>query len=40
VAVAKAAGERKSDLAKGFGISRDTVYAYLRPPVATGRSTA
>jgi len=25
-----AAGERKSDLAKAFGISRETVYSYLR----------
>jgi DNA invertase Pin-like site-specific DNA recombinase len=25
-----AAGERKSALAKEFGVSRDTVYAYLR----------
>jgi hypothetical protein len=30
-----AAGERKSALAKEFGISRETVYAYLRPVGAT-----
>ena len=33
-----AAGEQKSALAKEFGISRETVYTYLRPP-ATGPST-
>lgn len=35
-----AAGEKKSSLAKAFGVSRDTVYAYLRsvsmPPSAAG----
>lgn len=31
-----AAGERKSALAKEFGISRETVYSYLRPAVVTG----
>ncbi len=31
-----AAGERKSMLAKEFGISRETVYSYLRNPVAAG----
>ncbi|WUE13168.1 helix-turn-helix domain-containing protein [Nonomuraea sp. NBC_00507] len=31
-----AAGERKSTLAKDFGISRETVYSYLRPITATG----
>jgi len=31
-----AAGERKSALAKEFGISRETVYSYLRPSVVTG----
>jgi DNA invertase Pin-like site-specific DNA recombinase len=30
------AGERKSVLAKDFGISRETVYAYLRPVAVTG----
>ena len=27
-----ALGERKTDLAREFGISRETVYCYLRPP--------
>jgi DNA invertase Pin-like site-specific DNA recombinase len=31
-----AAGERKSALAKEFGISRETVYSYLRPVPVTG----
>lgn len=31
-----AAGERKSALAAEFGISRETVYSYLRAPAATG----
>jgi DNA invertase Pin-like site-specific DNA recombinase len=31
-----AAGERKSVLAREFGISRETVYSYLRPVAATG----
>jgi DNA invertase Pin-like site-specific DNA recombinase len=31
-----AAGERKSALAKEFGISRETVYSYLRPAAVTG----
>jgi DNA invertase Pin-like site-specific DNA recombinase len=31
-----AAGERKSVLAKEFGISRDTVYSYLRPTTVPG----
>jgi DNA invertase Pin-like site-specific DNA recombinase len=31
-----AAGERKSALAKEYGISRETVYSYLRPVVAAG----
>ncbi|MGF6887022.1 DNA invertase Pin-like site-specific DNA recombinase [Nocardia sp. GAS34] len=31
-----AAGERKSVLAKEFGISRETVYSYLRAETATG----
>jgi DNA invertase Pin-like site-specific DNA recombinase len=31
-----AAGERKSALAKEFGISRDTVYSYLRPAAVAG----
>lgn len=31
-----AAGERKSLLAKEFGISRETVYSYLRTPAAAG----
>jgi DNA invertase Pin-like site-specific DNA recombinase len=31
-----AAGERKSSLAKEFGISRETVYSYLRPAAVTG----
>lgn len=35
-----AAGERKSGLAAEFGISRETVYAYLRPATATGAPTA
>jgi DNA invertase Pin-like site-specific DNA recombinase len=30
-----AAGERKADLAREYGISRETVYAYLRPAAAT-----
>ena len=30
-----AAGEPKSTLAKEFGISRETVYAYLRPSTVT-----
>lgn len=30
-----AAGERKSTLAKEFGISRETVYSYLRPAAVT-----
>jgi DNA invertase Pin-like site-specific DNA recombinase len=30
-----AAGERKSALAKEFGISRETVYSYLRPAAVT-----
>ena len=30
------AGERKSALAKEYGISRETVYSYLRPTAATG----
>jgi DNA invertase Pin-like site-specific DNA recombinase len=32
LAARAAAGERKSDLAKAFGISRETVYSYLRTP--------
>jgi DNA invertase Pin-like site-specific DNA recombinase len=37
-----AAGERKSLLAKEYGISRETVYAYLRPATtaATRAATA
>ncbi|MEV0217847.1 recombinase family protein [Micromonospora sp. NPDC050695] len=35
-----AAGERKSTLAAEYGISRETVYAYLRPTTAAGASTA
>ncbi|MGX6607992.1 recombinase family protein [Micromonosporaceae bacterium Da 78-11] len=37
-----AAGERKSALAAEYGISRETVYAYLRPATtaATGAATA
>lgn len=31
-----AAGERKSMLATEFGISRETVYSYLRPVAVTG----
>ena len=31
-----AAGEKKSALAKEFGISRETVYSYLRPAAVTG----
>lgn len=31
-----AAGERKSALAKEFGISRETVYSYLRPATVAG----
>ena len=31
-----AAGERKSVLAREFGISRETVYSYLRPAAVTG----
>jgi DNA invertase Pin-like site-specific DNA recombinase len=31
-----AAGERKTALAKEFGISRETVYSYLRPAAVTG----
>ncbi|WP_261562599.1 recombinase family protein [Frankia tisae] len=31
-----AAGERKSDLARAFGISRETVYTYLRTTAAAG----
>jgi DNA invertase Pin-like site-specific DNA recombinase len=31
-----AAGEKKSTLAREFGISRETVYSYLRPLTATG----
>jgi DNA invertase Pin-like site-specific DNA recombinase len=31
-----AAGERKSALAKEFGISRETVYSHLRPAAITG----
>jgi DNA invertase Pin-like site-specific DNA recombinase len=34
-----AAGERKSALAAEYGISRETVYAYLRPATATGTAT-
>ncbi len=34
-----AAGERKSSLAKEFGISRETVYSYLRTPDAAGVSS-
>ena len=30
-----AAGERKAALAKEFGISRETVYSYLRPAAVT-----
>ena len=30
-----AAGEKKSALAKEFGISRETVYSYLRPVAAS-----
>jgi len=33
---AAAAGERKSVLAMDFGISRETVFSYLRPAAATG----
>jgi DNA invertase Pin-like site-specific DNA recombinase len=37
-----AAGERKSALATEYGISRETVYAYLRPATTatTGATTA
>ncbi len=37
-----ASGERKSALAAEYGISRETVYAYLRPATtaATGAATA
>jgi DNA invertase Pin-like site-specific DNA recombinase len=35
-----ATGERKSDLAAEYGISRETVYAYLRPTTAAGAATA
>jgi len=31
-----ATGEKKSALAKEFGISRETVYSYLRPKAVTG----
>lgn len=31
-----AAGERKSALAKEFGISRETVYSYLRAAAVAG----
>ena len=31
-----AAGERKSVLAREYGVSRETVYAYLRPPAGRG----
>jgi hypothetical protein len=31
-----AARKRKTVLPKEFGISRETVYSYLRPSVATG----
>ncbi|MEV5886738.1 helix-turn-helix domain-containing protein [Streptomyces sp. NPDC052020] len=31
-----AAGERRSTLAKEYGISRETVYSYLRAATATG----
>ncbi|OHV33123.1 transposase, partial [Parafrankia soli] len=31
-----ATGERKSDLAREFGISRETVYSYLRAAAAAG----
>lgn len=31
-----AAGEKKSVLAREFGISRETVYSYLRPTAVTG----
>jgi DNA invertase Pin-like site-specific DNA recombinase len=31
-----AAGEKKSVLAREFGISRETVYSYLRPAAVTG----
>ncbi|MCM3925642.1 helix-turn-helix domain-containing protein [Frankia sp. AiPs1] len=31
-----AAGERKSDLAREFGISRETVYSYLRTTALAG----
>jgi DNA invertase Pin-like site-specific DNA recombinase len=34
--VRAAAGERKSSLAKEFGISRETVYSYLRAPDTAG----
>ena len=33
-----AAGERKATLAREFGISRETVYAYLRADAATARA--
>lgn len=35
-----AAGERKSALAKEYGISRETVYAYLRPTTASEAAAA
>ncbi len=35
-----AAGERKADLARQFGISRETVYAYLRAAVPAAGSAA
>src|SRR4051812_6491172 len=35
-----AAGERKSALAAEYGISRETVYAYLRPTAATAATAS
>jgi DNA invertase Pin-like site-specific DNA recombinase len=35
-----AAGEPKTTLATEFGISRETVYSYLRPPAAPGEAPA
>ncbi|ABW14131.1 Resolvase domain [Parafrankia sp. EAN1pec] len=34
-----AAGERKSDLARAFGISRETVYTYLRTTAVAGATS-
>ncbi|RZU46518.1 DNA invertase Pin-like site-specific DNA recombinase [Krasilnikovia cinnamomea] len=35
-----AAGERKADLAREYGVSRETVYTYLRPTAPAGAPVA